>query len=146
MRRTNCSNKVRLYALQSTVLFTSTPRFPPRLYNPDQQHRVLEPAISKYYGGSPRQKYDGYVCSNHHSPRALIMEILNVLQPHQEDRLHLRLHRARSVVLTAEEYVPSLSFIGAPLTLTDWLKSGQRKEHSKAHMCEPPLASFRSRS
>ncbi|KAH7417055.1 hypothetical protein BKA64DRAFT_286689 [Cadophora sp. MPI-SDFR-AT-0126] len=33
------------------------------------------------------------------------MSLLNVLQPHPEDRLHLRLHRARSVVLTAEELV-----------------------------------------
>lgn len=32
-------------------------------------------------------------------------ELIQVLQPHPEDRLHLRLHRARSVVLTAQEYV-----------------------------------------
>ncbi|KAF7853887.1 hypothetical protein EAF04_010553 [Stromatinia cepivora] len=31
--------------------------------------------------------------------------LLNVLEPHPEDRLHLRLHRARSVVLTAQELV-----------------------------------------
>lgn len=31
--------------------------------------------------------------------------LLNALQPHPEDRLHLRLHRARSVVLTAQEFV-----------------------------------------
>jgi hypothetical protein len=30
---------------------------------------------------------------------------MNVLQPHPEDRLHLRLHRARSVILTAQECV-----------------------------------------
>lgn len=34
------------------------------------------------------------------------MELIHALQPHPEDRLHLRLHRARSVVLTAQEYVP----------------------------------------
>jgi hypothetical protein len=34
------------------------------------------------------------------------MSLLTVLQPHPEDRLHLRLHRARSVVLTAQEYAP----------------------------------------
>ncbi|PVH88475.1 hypothetical protein DL98DRAFT_509186 [Cadophora sp. DSE1049] len=33
------------------------------------------------------------------------MSLLNVLQAHPEDRLHLRLHRARSVVLTAQELV-----------------------------------------
>ncbi|KAI6708666.1 hypothetical protein JHW43_008793 [Diplocarpon mali] len=32
------------------------------------------------------------------------MSLLSNLQPRQEDRLRLRLHRARSVVLTAEEY------------------------------------------
>ncbi|KAL2134369.1 hypothetical protein VTI74DRAFT_360 [Chaetomium olivicolor] len=31
--------------------------------------------------------------------------ILEALQPHPEDRLHLRLHRARSVVLTSQELV-----------------------------------------
>ncbi|KAN0122451.1 hypothetical protein V8E51_000777, partial [Hyaloscypha variabilis] len=31
------------------------------------------------------------------------MSLINVLQPHPEDRLHLRLHRARSVILTAQE-------------------------------------------
>ncbi|KXX74256.1 hypothetical protein MMYC01_208767 [Madurella mycetomatis] len=31
--------------------------------------------------------------------------MLEALQPHPEDRLHLRLHRARSVVLTSEELV-----------------------------------------
>ncbi|QSZ32454.1 hypothetical protein DSL72_002028 [Monilinia vaccinii-corymbosi] len=31
--------------------------------------------------------------------------LLNVLEPHPEDRLHLRLHRARSVILTAQELV-----------------------------------------
>jgi hypothetical protein len=33
--------------------------------------------------------------------------LLNVLQPHPENTLHLRLHRARSVVLTAQEFVSS---------------------------------------
>ncbi|KAK2626626.1 hypothetical protein QTJ16_003801 [Diplocarpon rosae] len=33
------------------------------------------------------------------------MSLLTSLQPRQEDRLHLRRHRARSVVLTAEELV-----------------------------------------
>ncbi|PMD51956.1 uncharacterized protein K444DRAFT_546142 [Hyaloscypha bicolor E] len=33
------------------------------------------------------------------------MSLINVLQPHPEDRLHLRLHRARSVILTAQELV-----------------------------------------
>jgi hypothetical protein len=33
------------------------------------------------------------------------MSLMNVLQPHPEDRLHLRLHRARSVILTAQEFV-----------------------------------------
>ncbi|PMD24982.1 hypothetical protein NA56DRAFT_642786 [Hyaloscypha hepaticicola] len=33
------------------------------------------------------------------------MSLMNVLQPHPEDRLHLRLHRARSVILTAQELV-----------------------------------------
>lgn len=33
------------------------------------------------------------------------MSLLSVLQPHPEDRLHLRLHRARSVVLTTQELV-----------------------------------------
>jgi hypothetical protein len=33
------------------------------------------------------------------------MSLINVLQPHPEDRLHLRLHRARSVILTAQEFV-----------------------------------------
>jgi len=33
------------------------------------------------------------------------MSLLNVLQPYPEDRLHLRLHRARSVVLTEQEFV-----------------------------------------
>ena len=37
------------------------------------------------------------------------MSLLNVLQPHPEDHLRLRLHRARSVILTAQEYVPLLS-------------------------------------
>ncbi|CAG8956093.1 hypothetical protein HYFRA_00011877 [Hymenoscyphus fraxineus] len=32
-------------------------------------------------------------------------DLMNAIQPHPEDRLHLRLHRARSVVLTAEELV-----------------------------------------
>ncbi|AEO66012.1 uncharacterized protein THITE_2113725 [Thermothielavioides terrestris NRRL 8126] len=31
--------------------------------------------------------------------------MLEALQPHPEDRLHLRLHRARSVVLTSQELV-----------------------------------------
>ncbi|KAK3383772.1 hypothetical protein B0T24DRAFT_606216 [Lasiosphaeria ovina] len=31
--------------------------------------------------------------------------MFEALQPHQEDRLHLRLHRARSVVLTSNELV-----------------------------------------
>ncbi|KAJ4365513.1 hypothetical protein N0V85_009241, partial [Neurospora sp. IMI 360204] len=31
--------------------------------------------------------------------------ILEALQPHPEDRLHLRLHRARSVILTSQELV-----------------------------------------
>ncbi|KAG7292529.1 hypothetical protein NEMBOFW57_002564 [Staphylotrichum longicolle] len=31
--------------------------------------------------------------------------ILQALQPHPEDRLHLRMHRARSVVLTSQELV-----------------------------------------
>jgi hypothetical protein len=34
------------------------------------------------------------------------MSLLTVLQPHPENSLHLRLHRARSVVLTAQEYAP----------------------------------------
>jgi len=33
------------------------------------------------------------------------MELIRALQPHPEDRLHLRLHRARSVVLTNQEFV-----------------------------------------
>ncbi|OIW35148.1 hypothetical protein CONLIGDRAFT_676089 [Coniochaeta ligniaria NRRL 30616] len=33
------------------------------------------------------------------------MNMLDALQPHQEDNLHLRLHRARSVVLTSQELV-----------------------------------------
>ncbi|KAJ9164918.1 hypothetical protein NKR19_g961 [Coniochaeta hoffmannii] len=33
------------------------------------------------------------------------MNMLEALHPHQEDNLHLRLHRARSVVLTSEELV-----------------------------------------
>ncbi|KAH8910882.1 hypothetical protein BR93DRAFT_299276 [Coniochaeta sp. PMI_546] len=33
------------------------------------------------------------------------MNMLDALQPHQEDHLHLRLHRARSVVLTSQELV-----------------------------------------
>ncbi|RDW74043.1 hypothetical protein BP5796_07485 [Coleophoma crateriformis] len=32
-------------------------------------------------------------------------DLLRILQPHPEDTLHLRLHRARSVVLTASELV-----------------------------------------
>ncbi|KAK4128576.1 hypothetical protein N657DRAFT_660216 [Parathielavia appendiculata] len=31
--------------------------------------------------------------------------MLEALQPHPEDRLHLRLHRARSVILTSQELV-----------------------------------------
>ncbi|KAK4111793.1 hypothetical protein N656DRAFT_732720 [Canariomyces notabilis] len=31
--------------------------------------------------------------------------ILEALQPHPEDRLHLRMHRARSVILTSQELV-----------------------------------------
>ena len=34
-----------------------------------------------------------------------MVTLLNILQPHPEDTLHLRLHRARSVVLTAPESV-----------------------------------------
>jgi hypothetical protein len=36
---------------------------------------------------------------------------MNVLQPHPEDRLHLRLHRARSVILTAQEFVLPVLFL-----------------------------------
>jgi len=56
------------------------------------------------------------------------MLLLNVLQPHPEDRLHLRLHRARSVVLTAQEYVP-LSVVSQcihssnPIVSTEYLRS-----------------------
>jgi hypothetical protein len=39
-----------------------------------------------------------------HNPK---MSLLNMLQPHPEDHLHLRLHRARSVILTASECVSS---------------------------------------
>jgi hypothetical protein len=42
------------------------------------------------------------------------MELIRALQPHPEDRLHLRLHRARSVVLTNQEFVAlytSLHFV-----------------------------------
>jgi hypothetical protein len=42
------------------------------------------------------------------------MSLLTVLQPHPEDSLHLRLHRARSVVLTAQEYAPR-SWLTVPL-------------------------------
>jgi len=42
------------------------------------------------------------------------MSLINILQPHPEDRLHLRLHRARSVILTAQEFVPPVSSSGAP--------------------------------
>ncbi len=40
-----------------------------------------------------------------HIPPFAEMSLLNALQPHPEDRLHLRTHRARSVVLTAQELV-----------------------------------------
>lgn len=39
-------------------------------------------------------------------------ELIHALQPHPEDRLHLRLHRARSVILTAQECV-ILSFLAS---------------------------------
>jgi len=42
------------------------------------------------------------------------MSLISVLQPHPEDRLHLRLHRARSVILTAQEFVPPASLSSAP--------------------------------
>ena len=47
-----------------------------------------------------------FISSNLHITRTG-MSLLNVLQPHPEDRLRLRLHRARSVVLTAQEFVAS---------------------------------------
>lgn len=40
--------------------------------------------------------------------------VLNFLQPHPEDRLHLRLHRARSVVLTAQECVSLSLTLSSP--------------------------------
>ena len=47
-------------------------------------------------------------------------ELIHALQPHPEDRLHLRLHRARSVVLTAQEYVSLFPLLYHPLLSADF--------------------------
>ncbi len=66
-------------------------------------------------------------------PLSLTMTtLLSILQPHPENTLHLRLHRARSVVLTAQEFVSP----GHPPdhTLTPRRKQTRRDPRRAAHV------------
>jgi hypothetical protein len=79
------------------VPYHETPKYPPD--GPLKPFRQHVRGASLHFHNAPTRLLSAPLL-----PRK--MSLINVLQPHPEDRLHLRLHRARSVILTAQEFVP----------------------------------------